>query len=355
MTVAFTTPRTPGAVAAWKTLDFLLGRPDLFLREAPAVFPSVPWRHYVAHHHYLNLFAFLQQRDPSRQISAFAAAKAFGNTLYSISSDRWTETESIFRHPHHTAFDQFVLEHSLHDRPESPLWGDWDGAGRDNFSEFVLGTDPLVPDSQTSAEIRIVSNEVLASLSGAKTGSLTSLVCQVAEHPAGPWAASAEGLRGWQALANGELLPIYGGGNTISFPRRFIRFQPVLDSARWLDSNQDGVPHAYEHPGFGIPGVGGPADSPAMPDTRADTLVPGGAPKYLRYLTAAEIGRSNGFDASFRYHPLVAGNRYYIEILHKQGGGGEHCTVEWQVPGGGTRTLIPSANLGCLPVEQIGW
>lgn len=53
--------------------------------------------------------------------------------------------------------------------------------------------------------------------------------------------------------------------------------------------------------------------------------------------------------------PLVAGNRYYIEILHKQGGGGEHCTVEWQVPGSSTRALIPSENLGCLPAEQIEW
>ncbi len=33
---------------------------------------------------------------------------------------------------------------------------------------------------------------------------------------------------------------------------------------------------------------------------------------------------------------LVAGKSYYIEVRHKEGGGGDHCGVAWKVPGGST-------------------
>jgi hypothetical protein len=52
--------------------------------------------------------------------------------------------------------------------------------------------------------------------------------------------------------------------------------------------------------------------------------------------------------------PLVAGNSYYVEILHKEGNGGDHCNVAWMPPGTSTRVTIPSVNLGCLPLALIG-
>src|SRR5687768_16300380 len=46
---------------------------------------------------------------------------------------------------------------------------------------------------------------------------------------------------------------------------------------------------------------------------------------------------------------LVAGQRYYIEALQKEGGGGDHVTVAWQKPGDpaivNNSLPIPSANL----------
>ena len=42
--------------------------------------------------------------------------------------------------------------------------------------------------------------------------------------------------------------------------------------------------------------------------------------------------------------PLVAGQRYFIEALHKEGGGSDHLAIAWQVPGG-TRQLIPASSL----------
>ena len=42
---------------------------------------------------------------------------------------------------------------------------------------------------------------------------------------------------------------------------------------------------------------------------------------------------------------LVAGQRYYIEALHKEGSGGDHVSVAWLVPGSGVTNIIPGANL----------
>lgn len=42
---------------------------------------------------------------------------------------------------------------------------------------------------------------------------------------------------------------------------------------------------------------------------------------------------------------LVAGRRYYVEVLHKQGLGDEHVAVGWTLPGGAQERPIPSARL----------
>jgi hypothetical protein len=43
--------------------------------------------------------------------------------------------------------------------------------------------------------------------------------------------------------------------------------------------------------------------------------------------------------------PLVAGRRYYIEVLQKQGGGGEHVAAGWTLPGGVQERPIPASRL----------
>ena len=43
--------------------------------------------------------------------------------------------------------------------------------------------------------------------------------------------------------------------------------------------------------------------------------------------------------------PLVAGKRYYIEVLQKQGGGGEHVAAGWTLPGGAQERPIPPSRL----------
>ena len=42
---------------------------------------------------------------------------------------------------------------------------------------------------------------------------------------------------------------------------------------------------------------------------------------------------------------LEAAKRYYIEVLHKQGWGGDHVSVAWQLPDGTTEAPIPGSRL----------
>ncbi len=42
---------------------------------------------------------------------------------------------------------------------------------------------------------------------------------------------------------------------------------------------------------------------------------------------------------------LVTGNKYYIEVLHKEGGGGDNLSVAWQLPNGITEAPIPGRRL----------
>jgi hypothetical protein len=51
---------------------------------------------------------------------------------------------------------------------------------------------------------------------------------------------------------------------------------------------------------------------------------------------------------------LIAGQKYYIMALWKEGGGGDHCQVAWQGPGISTRTIIPGANLSAQPFSAYG-
>lgn len=48
---------------------------------------------------------------------------------------------------------------------------------------------------------------------------------------------------------------------------------------------------------------------------------------------------------------LVAGQKYYIEALHKEGGGGDHLQVAWTGPGITTPTIIPASALAPFDIN----
>lgn len=65
--------------------------------------------------------------------------------------------------------------------------------------------------------------------------------------------------------------------------------------------------------------------------------------EHSKYTTQTELGVN-----------LTAGNLYYVELLQKEGGGGDHFQVYWRTPSNpSTWEIIPSANLFPFGVEEI--
>ena len=50
---------------------------------------------------------------------------------------------------------------------------------------------------------------------------------------------------------------------------------------------------------------------------------------------------------------LVAGKKYYIETLHKQGAGGDNLSVQWQLPGGTIESPLPGNYLSPYSAAQL--
>lgn len=50
---------------------------------------------------------------------------------------------------------------------------------------------------------------------------------------------------------------------------------------------------------------------------------------------------------------LIAGQKYYIELLHKEGTGGDHFQVYWKTPSNSTWTIVPGANLRPINCTEI--
>lgn len=472
--VAFDSPRNPEALAAWQTMDYLFSRYDLFMQTRPPNFESFARKDFFRLHLYYNLYTFLQLSDPSRQMSATAALLPTGS-LDRDPFSRFNESH-ILRHRPHTAFETYILENNLYDRDELPYAGDWDGDGMGNFSEFTLGTNPLEADTLLSAHLEAYEGTLFAASPQSGGGALIALSPMVSDDLSENSWLPAPLSDVWSRIdADGKTTVTYQMADTLSTARQFVRFESAPWSDYWEDANQDGIQNRYHFSASYI------NDSPSHPDVRKETSVPGGAPLYLKYLTAANIGRVNDFtEESFRYHPALAGYRgylyhevwmgvsgtsvsgaryamhsrepshvrlmttsqavwfgesgvdilgsnymertrgyvvpsvsgnytfgisgddqcelwlstddhpgraikiayvssysgyqnytksgnqtsvtipldagssYYIEILHKEGGGDGHCAVAWTTPANTTLKIIPSENLRCLPASYIG-
>ncbi|MEZ4930904.1 MAG: LamG-like jellyroll fold domain-containing protein [Saprospiraceae bacterium] len=50
---------------------------------------------------------------------------------------------------------------------------------------------------------------------------------------------------------------------------------------------------------------------------------------------------------------LVAGQKYYTELIHKEGWGGDHFRVHWRTPASSSWNVIPNANLRAICFQEI--
>ncbi len=50
---------------------------------------------------------------------------------------------------------------------------------------------------------------------------------------------------------------------------------------------------------------------------------------------------------------LTVGRRYYLQVLHKEGGGDDHVQVAWRVPGSSTTNTIPGSALAAVDLNYV--
>lgn len=91
-------------------------------------------------------------------------------------------------------------------------------------------------------------------------------------------------------------------------------------------------------------------------DTAEIWISPDENPEYKkRIVSRGNYGSYRDWNGAAKspYAPYQAGKRYYIEILQKNGGGGDYLCVNWQkngtpMPANGTASAIPSSALSCM-------
>ena len=221
-----------------------------------------------------------------------------------------------------TPFSQWIagFDFSAFPDPDLTESGDPDGDGRTNLVEYAYGLDPAFAEDFTHA----LTRERWSGLAGTNVADLTG----VRERFLGPpddWALtpgideSAQGadygsrFRGWITapqtgvyyfwicaddeaelwLADGSITRTVDG-QEIALTNRYgkQRIASVLDPRIGTHFTQ---PHDFDR----------------LPRQQSEAIL------------------------------LQAGHHYYFEVLHKQGGGGDHVSVAWQVPGS-LRQIIPA-------------
>ena len=217
--------------------------------------------------------------------------------------------------------DSWKRRHGLdpHDDmgPNGP-WGDPDGDGLLNWQEQLLGSDPMEADADGRAGL--VRWELWRDIPGTYVFDLLR-----AEHfPTGP--------REVRFLDRLEIPPgngrHYGSrvrGTLVAPVAGEYTFKIIADNSAelWLGEDESWqtrrrVASANQQPG-----------AARLRWTRGG---PDGGKLPLRDEQIARV-------------TLRAGQKYYLEILHKQGGGPDHCAVAWVLPGADEPELIDGRHL----------
>jgi hypothetical protein len=182
--------------------------------------------------------------------------------------------------------------------------GDADGDGLTLGVEYLLNTDPLVADGEVSG--------------GAMMETWT-------------------GVPGTQ-IANLINHEKFGGApDSQTFVRRLSVTQSTLDS------------FGSRVRGYLVPDQSGDYTFWISGDDRVEFwLSPSDSPFERRRLAySVSINGVESFTSGTRQSApvtLLAGQRYYFEVLHKENSGNDHFAVAWQLPGA-AREVIPGANL----------
>ena len=202
-------------------------------------------------------------------------------------------------------------------------YGDFDNDGINNFTEYQLGTNP----AQKDALLDGLTRERWENIGGVRITDLT-------------------GNRG-----------------------RFLRQPSERVHVPNIDENAHGDLYATRYRGTITAPVTGNYTFWLSGDDEAELWLSDGSvsaltnrygKQKLAWIQDQRFGRDYTSDGDFdrfatqrsRTVHLTAGQHYYIEVLHKEGYGGDHVAVAWQVPGGQREVIPASAFSSDIPEDD---
>jgi hypothetical protein len=147
------------------------------------------------------------------------------------------------------------------------------------------------------------------------------------------------------------------GGSLVTDLTNKLRYPRFPDSTSIVTSAETPQNFADDYgqrlSGWVVPPVTGSYRFYLSSDDASQLWLSSNADPANKTLRAQISGWSNyrTYSASSSLISLTGGQRYYIEILHKEGGGGDHLSLAWQMPGGSAPTTgaapIPGEYLEC--------
>lgn len=210
-------------------------------------------------------------------------------------------------------------------------YGDLDNDGITNFDEFVLGSNPASKDALPDG-----------------------LTCER-----------------WLNISGNRVTDL-----TLN-RTRFLSQPDERTHVAGIDSNNTGDNFAGRYRGFVTAPVSGGYTFWIAGDDEAELWIADGSVRKefgnqsvsltnrygkqrIAHVQDARFGANFTADEDFdRYAPqrsrtvtLAAGESYYIEVLHKEGGGVDHVAVAWQPPGGIRSIIPPSAFISDIPEDD---
>ncbi|MEM7144699.1 MAG: hypothetical protein AAF591_06165 [Verrucomicrobiota bacterium] len=311
----FSKPRTPDGLAAWRALDFLFSRFELFgLRETPT------FEEFSHTSDLMQLYYYLQlnfRHDPDRSMICSLGLAIDAIDLKTSFFQNTSYDPDIWDCPARPLFDGYILAEGLWNRSELPYLGDWDGDGVSNFIEFILGRDPLLEEGGYSREslMNSANSGSLAYYKRARSGPLQLLTPK--------WST---GVSSWNEISDGNDINVRvrpDGTVDVFAPlpeddrNEFVIFEAELDTENWNDRNGDGIPTRYYQDSYFSAD-----EDPASADRRFQTVIPGGIPEYLKYLTVTEVKEVQDMGGYYHYHPELLGHHgvLYHEVWTNSGG-----------------------------------
>ncbi|MEM1085137.1 MAG: PA14 domain-containing protein [Verrucomicrobiota bacterium] len=195
--------------------------------------------------------------------------------------------------------------------------GDPDNDGASNIEEWRLGSHPLIPEKIQEGDPGFLTRQIWLGIPGEGVESLVSNPLyyyadpDVADTIAGSEVSQSQGDNYGQKLLGYLIAPANGDYTFWIAGDDNCELWLSTDDSKFTRQR---IAYVADDAQGGVNDFTAPQQWDKMPSQQSEPIT------------------------------LIAGQRYYLEILHKENSGGDHLSVAWQIPGG-QQELIPASAL----------